>query len=238
VDDQTSTAALLRAQFGYSESLFNAVVRRLRNANTIFGDNIKLVLRQLDQEHWALLKPPYLLVVPTVVRIPTLKADEIETEDITNPRSITFLAQLDGRGSENEWMAADDIELVEKQLINALVNWRPNEHYKPTGYAGMRIEGTQIPQVKVAFVFVFFEQIRFDCEPEIGDQAPQCSELGDIKIRLHNDCGPPPCDPCAPCAPGDPTIFVLDPPNSATEPEPPGAYWPNLGGAPRPNSRR
>jgi hypothetical protein len=235
MDDQTSTAALLRAQFGVPESLFNAVVRRLRNANTIFGDNIKLVLRQLDQEHWALLKPPYLLVVPTVVRIPQLKAEEVELEDIINPRSITFLAQLDGRGSEADWMAADDIELVEKQLINALVNWRPNEHYKPTGYAGMRIEGTEIPAVKVAFVFVFFEQIRFDCEPEVG---PECSQLGDIFVNVHNDCGPPPCDPCQPCAPGDPTIFVTDPPNPVTEPEPPGAYWPNLGGAPRPNSRR
>jgi hypothetical protein len=234
MDDQTSTAALLQAQFGYRESLFNAVVRRLRNANTIFGDNIKLVLRQLDQEHWALLKPPYLLVVPTVVRIPTLKPDEIEVDDITNPRSITFLAQLDARGSEADWMAADDIELVEKQLINALVNWRPNEHYKPTGYAGMRIEGTEIPAVKVAFVFVFFEQIRFDCEPEVG---PECSQLGDIIVNVRNDCGPPPCDPCAPCGPTDPTIFVLDPPQQATEPEPPGAYWPNLGGAPRPNSR-
>jgi len=238
VDDRTSTAALLQSQFGQRESLFNAVVRRLRNAGTIFGDNIKLVLRQLDQEHWALLKPPYLLVVPTVVRIPQLKPEETEQDDIINPRSITFIAQLDARGSEAEWMAADDIELVEKQLLNALVNWRPNEHYKPTGYAGMRVEGTQIPQVKVAFVFVFFEQIRFDCDTEIGAEGPSCSELGNIFINLHNDCGPPPCDPCQPCAPGEPTIFVLDPPIHAIEPEPPGAYWPNLGGAPRPNSRR
>lgn len=237
MDDTTGTAAMLR-QFGYGESLFNAVVHRVRNANTLFGDNVKLVLRQLEQEHWSLLNPPYCLVIPTVVRIPQLKPNDAEVDDIINPRSITFMAQLNAHGSEAEWMAADDIELAEKQLINALVNWRPNEHYKPTGYAGMQVMGSQIPQVKVAFVFVFFEQIRFDCEPEIGNQPPECSALGNVFINLHNDCGPPPCDPCAPCAPSEPTIFVLDPPNQVTEPEPPGAYWPNLGGAPRPNSRR
>jgi hypothetical protein len=233
MDDRTSTAALLQ-QYGHRESLFNAVTRRLRRSPTIFGDNVKLSLRQLEQEQWALLEPPYLLVVPTVVRIPQLRASETEFEDIVNPRSITFIAQLDARASECEWEAADDIELVEKQLINALVNWRPNEFYKPTQYAGMRIEGTRIPDVKVAFVFVFFEQIRFDCEPEIGEGPPECSELGNIFVNLNSDCGPPPCDPCQPCGPHEPNIMVATPPNTVAPDEPPGAYWPNLGGVPRP----
>jgi len=236
VDATTNTRDLLAA-FGHSESLFNMVVKRLRRAHTIFGDNVKLVLRQLEQEHWAALELPYLLVVPTVVRIPQLRPLESETEDIINPRSITFIAQLDARASECEWEAADDIELVEKQLINALVNWRPNEFFKPTQYAGMRIEGTRIPAVKVAFVFVFFEQIRFCTDLEdIG--GPECSELGDVFINLHSDCGPPECDPCNPCAPHDPQIMIKDPPMPAVEPEPPGAYWPNLGGVPRPTIRR
>ena len=221
----TRTASLLAA-FGHRESLFNAVVRRLRAADTVFGQNIKLSLRQLEQEHWSLLEPPYLLVVPTVVRIPQLSPQEAEVEDIINPRSITFLAQLDARASECEWQAADDIELVEKQLINALVNWRPNEHYKPTGYAGMRIEGTRIPQVKVGFVFVFFEQIRFCQEPF---EVPECTELENIFVNVVSGCGPPPCDPCDPCGLNqEPTISV------APE-EPEGAYWPNLGGVQRRN---
>jgi hypothetical protein len=233
VDDVTGTQALLQ-MFGHRESLFNAVVRRVRWFNTIFGDRVKLSLRQLDQEQWALLDPPYLMVVPTVVRIPQLRPVETELEDIINPRSISFLAQFDARASEHEWEAADDIELAEKQLINALVNWRPNEFFKPTQYAGMRIEGTRVPDVKVQYVFVFFEQIRFDCEPEIG---PECSELGDIFVNVRSDCGPPPCDPCQPCAPHDPSVFVVDPPMPAVEPEPPGAYWPNLGGRPPPYAK-
>jgi hypothetical protein len=230
MDDTTSTRSMLQT-FGVGESLFNAVVRRLRLSSTMFDDRIKLSLRQLEQEQWTHLEPPYLIVVPTIVRIPQLRPVESEVEDIINPRSITFLAQFDARASECEWEAADDIELAEKQLINALVNWRPNQFFKPTQYAGMRIEGTRVPDVKVQYVFVFFEQIRFceDLEP-----GPECSELGDIFINLRNDCGPPPCDPCRPCAPADPTIFVVDPPHHAVEPEPPGAYWPNLGGAPKP----
>jgi hypothetical protein len=165
-----------------------------------------------------------------VVRIPQLRPSETEFEDITNPRSITFMAQLDARASECEWEAADDIELVEKQLINALVNWRPNEFYKPTQYAGMRIEGTRIPDVKVAFVFVFFEQIRFDCDVEpVG-----CSELDNIIVNVRDGCPPPPCDPCNPCGPHDPNILVAHPPISVAPEEPPGAYYPNLGGVQRP----
>src|SRR5262245_5059368 len=42
-------------------SLYERVTRRLRAARTLFGDNVKLILRQLDEEQFALLKPPYLL---------------------------------------------------------------------------------------------------------------------------------------------------------------------------------
>ena len=139
--------------------LFNAVVRRLRESDTIFGQRVKLVLRQLSEEQIALLKSPYLLVVPTVTRVPALRPADQDYDLIINPRSIVFRAQLDGRGSEADWMAAVDIELVEKQLIAALVNWRPQAHYKPTAYAGMRIEATLAPKVKVAFVFTFFEEL-------------------------------------------------------------------------------
>jgi len=143
---------------GY-DCLCNVVVRRLRAANTIFGQNVKLVLRQLSEEQWALLTLPYLLVVPTVTRVRALRPSDSPPDSIINPHSITFLAQLDGRGSESDWMAAYDIEVAEKQLIGAMVNWRPMFSYKPTVYAGMRVEATRAPAVKVAFVFTFFEEL-------------------------------------------------------------------------------
>src|ERR1700754_5031016 len=153
------------------DGLYNAVVRRLRMSDTIFGDNVKLVLRQLSEEQWALLTLPYLLVVPTVTRVTGLKPQDQDLDSIINPRSITFIAQLDGRGSEADWMAAIDIELVEKQLISALVNWRPQGNYKPTAYAGMRVEATRAPQVKCAFVFTFYEELSI-----VDNTADECCE--------------------------------------------------------------
>src|SRR5262245_8707278 len=94
------------------DSLFNAVTRRVRAAKTIFGDNVKLVMRQLETEQWALLQLPYCLVVPTVTR-PEIRALEQDPETITNPRSITFICQLEAYGSEAEHLAANDIEIAE-----------------------------------------------------------------------------------------------------------------------------
>jgi hypothetical protein len=196
------------------DGLFNTVVRRLRNADTIFGQNIKLVLRQLSDDQWALLTLPYLLVVPTVTRVQLRPADQ-DYDSIVNPRSITFIAQLDARGSEAEWMAANDIELVEKQLIAALVNWRPTVNFKPTGYAGMRVEAVKAPAVKCAFVFTFYEELVV--EANIGDETCEelragCLQLNQVFVNLNACCPPvptpPPCeadpcgpDPCNPCAP-------------------------------------
>lgn len=167
--------------------LFNAVVRRLRAADTIFGERIKLSLRQLSDEQYALLQAPYLLVVPTVTRVPNLRPMDQNYDSIINPRSIVFRAQLDGRGSEADWMAAVDIELVEKQLISALVNWRPQPNYRPTAYAGMRVEATLAPKVKVAFVFTFFEEL-FITE-SIGDETcdevrDNCAEFNRMRVNI------------------------------------------------------
>lgn len=203
------------------DGLYNAIVRRLRAAPTIFGQNVKLVLRQLSEEQWALLTLPYLLVVPTVTRVtgPSLKPQDNDYDSILNPRSVTFIAQLDGRGSEADWMAAIDIEIAEKQLISALVNWRPQPNYKPTAYAGMRVEATKAPAVKCAFVFTFFEElfVEADIDAELCEQLTGgCLELDRIIVTLQSCCPPPPLppgmttcdadpcdpDPCNPCAPG------------------------------------
>src|SRR5215831_8413813 len=113
------------------QGLFNAVVHRLRAANTIFGENVKLVLRVMADEQWALLSLPYLLVVPTVTRIEGGRAPaNVDFDSIVNPRAITLLAQFDGRGSEADWRAAMDIEIAERQLISTLVNWRPQPNFR------------------------------------------------------------------------------------------------------------
>ena len=103
-------------------SLYELVTRRIRIAQTLFGQNVKLVLRQLEDEQWSLLTPPYLLVVPTMSR-PQMKPPDSggsSIDQIINPRSITLIAQLPAHGSEAEWAAASDIELAEQQLLGWL----------------------------------------------------------------------------------------------------------------------
>jgi len=181
-------------------SLYNRVTRRLRAAGTLFGDNIKLVLRQLDQEHWSLLQLPYCLVVPTVTRPQHLRPQDADYDSIINPRSITFIVQLDGRGSEAEHLAADDIELAEKQLIGALVNWRPEQHYRPTTYGGMKLIASRAPDVKVSFVFVFYEELVM---PDADIDDADVVEMGDIVVHVSDPCcACPPPEPPPPLAPG------------------------------------
>jgi hypothetical protein len=227
MDDLTQVRSLLLAQFGVPESLYVQTVKRLRACNTIFGENIKLSMRQIPEEQWSRLPMPYLMVFPTVTRIRAVQVDQ-PADEIINPRSITFVAQFDAKGSEHEWQAADEIELAEKQLIQVLVNWKPTPAYKPTVYAGMRVEGTRQPHVKVAYVFTFFEQIVWQDDPLVcgdGDIVER------ITVRVAHPC-PAECDPCT----GEVlNNAVLSP---KLEPEPPGAQWPAIGGWPPPGARR
>ena len=175
-----------------TESLYNLIVKRIRACNTLFHDNVKLVLRQLPDEQWALLPLPYCLVVPTFSQPVVKEPPYADLDSFVNPRRVTLIAQLDGRGSEAEWMAADDIELAEKQLLGCLVNWRPVAHYRPTLYAGMRLMGSRIPDVKVSFAFVFYEEIKV-ADSSIGldgDGTGELLELGDIFVTRSV----PPCD--------------------------------------------
>jgi hypothetical protein len=175
-----------------TESLYNLVVKRIRACNTLFQANVKLVLRQLPEDHWANLPLPYCLVVPTFTQPTVREPPYADLDTFVNPRRVTLIAQLDGRGSEAEWMAADDIELAEKQLIGCLVNWRPIKHYRPTIYAGMRLMGARIPDVKVSFSFVFYEEIAV-ADSSIGldgDGMDELLVLGDILVTAHVS----PCD--------------------------------------------
>lgn len=167
-----------------TQSLYNTVVQRIRQCETIFGAAVKLVLRQLPEDQWSVLPLPYLLVTPTFSQPQATQPPFNDIETIINPRRVTLIAQFDGRGSEAEWMAADDIEIAEKQLIGCLVNWRPLPHYRPTLYAGMRLLGARLPDVKAAFVFVFFEEIAVS-DASIGLEAEQedLLEIGDMFVR-------------------------------------------------------
>jgi hypothetical protein len=186
------------------DGLYNATVRRIRRANTIFGQNVKLVLRVLSEEQIALLGWPYLLVVPTMTRVqlPRQAHTGDERDTIVNPRSMAMIAQLDGRGSEADWMAAVDIELAEKQLIAALVNWRPQPHYHPTLYAGMKVEASRATAVKCSFVFTAYEELGivadgdddFCCDDGgYGAAAPTASGMT-INIMSTPGYMPPPVD--------------------------------------------
>jgi hypothetical protein len=178
------TDVLARPEF---VSLYELVTLRIRAAGTVFGDNVKLVLRQREDEHWSRLPLPYLLVVPTVTRPEPVRPHSEDDDTIVVPRSVTLIAQLDGRGSEAEHAAAADIELAERQLIFALVNWRPTECYKATMYAGMRLAGSRLPDVKTSFVFIFPEEIGLPDQTVGLDEL----ELDRFVVNFSAGCCPP-----------------------------------------------
>ena len=190
------------------DCLYNVVVRRLRAARTMFGQNVKLVLRQISEEQWSLLTLPYLLVVPTVTRVRPLRPADNAVDSIINPHSMTFVAQFDAHGSEAEWRAACDVEIAERQLISTLVNWRPNFMYKPTAYGGMRIEGSRSPAVRVSFVYTFFEELFLsddndEWQAQVAGQPVTDAQLQIILAR-RRECQASVPDPCAeysPCWP-------------------------------------
>lgn len=170
-------------------SLFELVTRRLRAVHTIFGDNVKLVLRQLEEEHWSLLQLPYLLVVPTVGRTETGRAQMEGYDVLTVSRSITLIAQFDGRGSEAEHLAAADIELAEQQLIYALCNWRPGPCYAATQYGGMRLAGTRVPHVKTSYIFIFPEQVGIP--DDVVGVDYEGGGVDQVFINVNAGCCPP-----------------------------------------------
>lgn len=180
------------------DSLYNLITRRIRAANTIFGDRVKLDLRQRPDAHWSYLDKPYLLVIPMQTRTPKVDEDW----DLLNPRIVMLVAQFDGKGSEGDYLAAIDIETAEKQLLYVLNKWYPLPHYQPTTYSGMKIQGTREPAVKVAYLFTFNEQ--WVSEPPIIDDSDALPEVTLEKILVH--VGETPC--CEPELPLGPTICV------------------------------
>jgi len=203
------------------ESLYNVVTRRIRAAHTIFGDRVKLDLRQLPQDQWSFLAKPYLLVNP----LQTRPSREIDDDSMVNPRVIQFIAQFDARASEAEHLAAIDIETAEKQLLWILFNWQPRKlrfGYRPTTYSGMRIEGTREPDVRVTYTFTFNEQVvvpdqvfPFDEDEDesvlidevtvhIGDPCPLPVDEVSPPLRVRVTGGgmlAEPDEPCEPCPP-------------------------------------
>jgi hypothetical protein len=205
------------------ESLFNMVTRRIRAAKTMFADNVKLDLRQYEKDHWSKLPLPYLLVVPTQTKAPR----DIDVDDniMVNPRMAAFVAQFNGRNSEGEHLAANDIETAEKQLIATLCNWRPWQNYKPTIYSGMRIEGTREPDVKAIFLFTFNEWVSLpeDSVGVDGDDGLEPLVLDRFDINMHDSC----CNLECPPEPGPmPAVCITGgcladaPDDPCAEPEP------------------
>lgn len=213
----------------YFTSVYNIITQRIRAANTIFGDRVKLVLRQVDDAHWSKLQKPYLLVVPRQVRAP--RDLDVDYMSWVNPREVTFVAQFDARMSEQEYMAANDIDTAEAQLIYVLAKWQPDAAYKPTTYGGMRIQATRAPDVKVHYIFMFNEvQVRQDDVPEFGEEGLEPVELDMIGIRVLDPC----CVVCEPEPPPGPNVCIIGTgcPEGPTPPDPcaPPPCPPILGG--------
>jgi len=169
------------------ESVYNVITRRIRAAHTIFGDRVKLVLRQVEDSHWSKLQKPYLLVIPRQTRNP--REVDVDYMSFVNPREVTFIAQFDGRGSEQEYQAANDIDTAELQLITVLAKWEPFTNYKPTTYGGLRIQATRAPDVKVAYTFLFNEvQVIQEALVVDDDDLPDEVELDTISVRMIDPC--------------------------------------------------
>lgn len=172
-------------------SLYGEVVRRLRAANTIFGQNIKLSMRQTDEEQLSRLPLPFALVVPTLDRPPNRPVDN-EYDVIVAPRAVAVICQFDGFNSDQEHLAAAAIEVARYQMLGLLVNWRPFKHYGATGYGGMRVEAVKAPAVRVSFVFTFYEDLNFTCEEEDDCEAQTGAAMRFI-VKPVPECGEPPC---------------------------------------------
>ena len=102
---------------------------------------------------------------------PWLMLRALANEDV--PWNDVHVAQVDERGSKQEYMAANDIDTAERQLIFVLAKWEPDlpgTGYKATLYGGMRIQATRAPDVKVHYIFTFNEWvIRRDDAPIFDD---------------------------------------------------------------------
>jgi hypothetical protein len=182
-------------------SVYNLLVRRLRMARTIFDDRVKLSLRQIEDDHYTRLARPYLIVVPRQVRAPRPLGDNVSFVD---PREVMLVAQFEDRMSEASHLAANDIDTAEAQLVYVLGNWQPTIAYRPTLYAGMRIQSTRAPDVKVAYTFLLYETVVLpDVAPEFDpNDIPVALQLERIGIHINDPfcCGPE-CEPACPTGP-------------------------------------
>lgn len=173
------------------DSLYAAVVRRIRAAETVLGDNVKLSMRQVDEDQLSRLPLPHALVVPTVDRPPNRPVPN-DFDVIVAPRAVAIICQFDGFNSDQEHLAAATIEQVRYQLLDCLVNWRPFPHYEATGYGGMRVEAVKAPAVRLSFVFTFYESLGFSCEEDPVCPDPPMDAARFI-VTPVNECGDPPC---------------------------------------------
>lgn len=184
-----------------ANSVYNVITRRLRKAGTIFGDRVKLDLRPNDNDHWSKLAKPYLLVVPQQTRAP--QKIDVDYPSFINPRVVALVAQFEDCASEASYLAMNAIDMAERQLIYVLANWQPNgvpnfSSYKPATYGGMRVQATRVPDVKVVYQFVFYEEVVLDAEPPIIDyleEVPIGMEVERIDVHFSEPCCPVECEP-------------------------------------------
>lgn len=208
--------------------LLDFIVFRIRAADTIFGQNVKLSLSMPTDEQWSMLPTPYLLVSPTTTRIEG--TGRAVNGEIVLPRSVTLLAQISGHGTEADWAAASAAEIAELQLISILVGWEPRpvlktkgggtvpRRFLPTTFNGSRLAATRGPNVVWVLVFQFPEQLFI--EPELDAETcallAQPAVLDRICFEKAKPAPPPdpcesgPCDPCVPDSGWGPGGWLVD----------------------------
>lgn len=177
------------------DSLWGLVVRRIRGCQTIFGNNVKLSLRSIEEDQLSRLPLPHALVVPSVER-PSGTPPKNELPSAILPRGATIYAQFDPRGSDQEYLAAADIELARYQLLDCLVNWKPAVNFDPTTFGGLRVLAIKAPQVRASFSFNFFECLEFTCDEEVVGCPTEPFEMWPVIVRPIDECPPVECAPC------------------------------------------
>lgn len=153
-------------------SVFADAVRRLRGYGSIFGDRVKLSLRERnDENQLSRLTPPYAQLIPTVDRPRNTRPPDQPVETLDIPRSFVVMANFDAKDSNDEFLAIDQAEEARMQLISCFVNWQPRQNYKPTQYQGSRVISLDGPNVVMAFVFTLQEQLTA-CDDEPCNNDP------------------------------------------------------------------
>lgn len=142
--------------------LLNEIIRRLRDADTIFDDRIAGAhgIQQVQENQN--LQTPSAFVVP-VTEAATRPTDfDADIDQETIARTFQILVVLDAVDPRSQ-APVDTQETARDALFAPLLNWRPTTSYGPTYYASMISGGTDGGRSLFGYNFVFTEFLNYQC---------------------------------------------------------------------------